>query len=82
MPPDSRTRPTLQNLLNSRCTGCALPDARLGYFLLHINKRRRLLRDTKYVWLKRPENLTEGQAERRASLASEHLLTARACAMV
>ena len=37
MPPDPGARPTLQNLLNSRCTGCALPGARLGYFLLHIN---------------------------------------------
>ena len=45
-------------------------------------EKGRLLRGTRYVWLKRPENLTEGQAERRASLASEHLLTARACAMV
>lgn len=45
-------------------------------------EKRRLLRGTKYVWLKRPENLTERQAEMRASLASEHLLTARACAMV
>lgn len=34
------------------------------------------------MWLKHPENLTEGQAAKRASLASEHLLTARACAMV
>ena len=45
-------------------------------------EKRRLLRGTKYVWLKRPENLTGGQAAKRASLASEHLLTARACAMV
>lgn len=45
-------------------------------------EKRRLLRGTKYVWLKRPENLTEGQAAKRASLASERLLTARACAMV
>lgn len=45
-------------------------------------EKRRLLRGTKYVWLKRPENLTGRQAEMRASLASEHLLTARACAMV
>lgn len=45
-------------------------------------EKRRLLRGTKYVWLKRPENLTGRQAETRASLASEHLLTARACAMV
>ena len=45
-------------------------------------EKRRLLRGTKYVWLKRPENLTERQAAKRASLASEHLLTARACAMV
>lgn len=45
-------------------------------------EKRRLLRGTKYVWLKRPENLTGRQAAKRASLASEHLLTARACAMV
>ena len=45
-------------------------------------EKRRLLRGAKYVWLKRPENLTGRQAETRASLASEHLLTARACAMV
>lgn len=45
-------------------------------------EKRRLLRGTKYVWLKRPESLTERQADKRASLASEHLLTARACAMV
>lgn len=45
-------------------------------------EKRRLLRGTKYVWLKRPENLTGRQAGTRASLASEHLLTARACAMV
>ena len=45
-------------------------------------EKRRLLRGTKYVWLKRPENLTERQAAKRASLASEHLLTTRACAMV
>lgn len=45
-------------------------------------EKRALLKGTKYVWLKRPENLTERQAARRESLASEHLLTARACAMV
>lgn len=45
-------------------------------------EKRRLLRGTKYVRLKRPENLTERQAAKRASLASEHLLTARACAVV
>lgn len=45
-------------------------------------EKGRLLGGTKYVWLKRPENLTERQAAKRASLASEHLLTARACAMV
>lgn len=44
-------------------------------------EKRRLLKRTKYVWLKREENLTEGQAAKRASLAGEHLLTARACAM-
>lgn len=45
-------------------------------------EKGRLLRGTKHVWPKRPENLTERQAEKRASLASEHLLTARARAMV
>lgn len=44
-------------------------------------EKRRLLRRTKYVWLKRPENLTEGQAARKEALMSEHLLCARACAM-
>ena len=44
-------------------------------------ERRALLRGTKYVWLKRRENLTERQAAKRESLAGEHLLTARACAM-
>ena len=44
-------------------------------------EKRRLLKGTKYVWLKRPENLTERQASRKESLAGEHLLTARACAM-
>ena len=44
-------------------------------------EKGRLLRGTKYCWLKRPENLTERQAARKASLMGEHLLTARACAM-
>lgn len=44
-------------------------------------EKRALLRGTKYVWLKRAENLTERQAAKRESLAGEHLLTARACAM-
>ena len=44
-------------------------------------EKRRLLRRTKYVWLKRPERLTEWQRARKESLASEHLLCARACAM-
>lgn len=44
-------------------------------------QRRAQLKGTKYCWLKRPENLTERQAERKASLMGEHLLTARACAM-
>lgn len=44
-------------------------------------EKRRLLKGTKYVWLKRPENLTERQAARKESLMGEHLLTARACAM-
>lgn len=44
-------------------------------------EKRRLLKGSKYCWLKRPENLTPRQAARKASLMSEHLLTARACAM-
>ena len=44
-------------------------------------ERRAQLRGTKYVWLKRRENLTERQAATRESLAGEHLGTARACAM-
>jgi len=44
-------------------------------------EKRRLLKGTKYVWLKRPENLTERQAAKKESLMGEHLLTARACAM-
>lgn len=44
-------------------------------------EKRALLKGTRYVWLKRPENLTERQAARRASLEREHLMTARACAM-
>jgi transposase len=44
-------------------------------------EKRRLLRGTKYCWLKRRENLTGRQAALRESLAGEHLLTARACAM-
>ncbi|MCI5448526.1 MAG: ISL3 family transposase, partial [Coriobacteriaceae bacterium] len=44
-------------------------------------EKRRLPKGTKYVWLKRPENLTERQAARKGSLMGEHLLTARACAM-
>ena len=44
-------------------------------------ERRRLLRGTKCVRLKRPENPTARQASRKESLTDEHLLTARACAM-
>ena len=44
-------------------------------------EKRRLLKGTKYCWLKRPENLTERQAAKKESLMKEHLLTARACAM-
>lgn len=44
-------------------------------------EKRRLLKGTKYCWLKRPENLTERQAAEKESLMKEHLLTARACAM-
>lgn len=44
-------------------------------------EKRGLLKGTKYVWLKREENLTERQAARKRSLAGEHLLCARACAM-
>ena len=45
-------------------------------------EKGRLPRGTRYVWPRRPENLTARQAETRASLVSEHLLAARACAMV
>ena len=34
-------RPNLHELLNFRCTRCSDRDARLGYFLLHINNVRR-----------------------------------------
>ena len=44
-------------------------------------EKRALLSRTKYIWLKNEANLTEGQAERKRSLAKEHLRTARACAM-
>ena len=44
-------------------------------------EKRALLRGTKYCWLKRPENLTERQAAKKAALAPMRLLTARACAM-
>lgn len=43
--------------------------------------RRRLPGNTRYCWLKRPENLTERQASRKESLMSEHLQCARASAM-
>ena len=45
------------------------------------DEKRALLRGTKYCWLKRPENLTERQAAKKAALAPMRLLTARACAM-
>jgi alanyl-tRNA synthetase len=47
------------------------------------DEKREMLRRTKYVWLKRRENLTEWQAERRRALAPNrsHLKTARACQM-
>lgn len=32
-----RARPNLHELLDFRCTRCSDRDARLGYFLLHIN---------------------------------------------
>ena len=44
-------------------------------------EKRALLAKTKYIWLKNEANLTEGQAERKRSLAKEHLKTTRACAM-
>lgn len=34
-----RARPNLHELLDFRCTRCSDRDARLGYFLLHINSR-------------------------------------------
>lgn len=45
-------------------------------------EKRRLLKRTKYVWLKREENLTARQLETKRSLAAENLKTGRACAMV
>lgn len=45
-------------------------------------EKRRLLRGTKYVWLRAAAGLTERQAAKREELSREHLLTARACAMV
>ncbi|MBQ9067648.1 MAG: ISL3 family transposase [Eggerthellaceae bacterium] len=44
-------------------------------------EKRALLSRTKYIWLKNESSLTEGQAERKRSLAKEHLKTSRACAM-
>lgn len=44
-------------------------------------EKRALLKGTRYIWLKRRENLTDRQKAKRASLMREHLLTARACAM-
>ena len=46
------------------------------------DEKRSLLSRTKYVWLKREENLTPRQAERKRSLAAENLKTGRACMMV
>ena len=44
-------------------------------------EKRRLLKGTKYVWLKRDENLTRRQRARKLDLAGENLKTGRACAM-
>lgn len=45
------------------------------------DEKRRMLAGTKYVWLKREGNLTEGQRAKREELdpRSSHLRTARAC---
>ena len=47
------------------------------------DEKNELLKGTKYVWLKREENLTERQARIRAELdpKKSHLKTARACQM-
>lgn len=47
------------------------------------DEKGRMLVRTKYVWLKREENLTEWQRAKRAELdpAKSHLRTARACQM-
>ena len=45
-------------------------------------EKKRLLSRTKYMWLKREENLTPRQLARKRSLASENLKTGRACMMV
>ena len=44
-------------------------------------EKRELLAKTKYIWLKNEGSLTAKQAQRKHSLAKEHLKTARACAM-
>lgn len=47
------------------------------------DEKREMLKRTKYVWLKREENLTERQRDTRERLAPSrsHLRTARACQM-
>lgn len=45
-------------------------------------EKRRLLRHTRYIWLKREENLTERQAQRKRKLSEERLETGRAYMMV
>ena len=47
------------------------------------DEKREMLKRTKYVWLKREENLTERQRETRERLdpSRSHLRTARACQM-
>lgn len=46
------------------------------------DEKKRLLKGTKYVWLKREENLTERQRARKEGLAGENLKTGRAYSMV
>ena len=46
-----RARPNLHELLNFRCTRCSDRDARLGYFLLHINTNCATAREMAcWVW--------------------------------
>ena len=46
------------------------------------SEKKKLLSGTKYIWLKREENLTDKQLDKKRNLAKESLKTGRAAAMV